>query len=298
MQPGEIVAREERRSRPVAVATVAAVVLLIVSFAIVSSLGGGGAAKNLRSVHDHAGSVALSAALQAIGFALLVAPLVFLFRAAAARSPKMRPQFLPLVVLAPLALCVASVLNGVAASEAASDFVAGKSEPTLSAKTAARECRSELREDASGFHEEFGKGAAAANHCVAHKREDDGAENAISNASLRTPSQILQLAGALSLAFALAYSCFYALRAGLLTRLWGSLGIALGVATLLGLFELALIWFFYFGLLLFGWVPGGRPPAWAAGRPVPWPTAGEKAAAELDPQAEEHENESDEGRSG
>ena len=43
-----------------------------------------------------------------------------------------------------------------------------------------------------------------------------------------------------------------------------------------------MIWFLYFALLVAGWVPGGRPPAWAAGEAVPWPTPGEKAAAELE----------------
>jgi hypothetical protein len=46
----------------------------------------------------------------------------------------------------------------------------------------------------------------------------------------------------------------------------------------LGLFEIALLWFAYFGLLVAGWVPGGRPPAWAAGEAVPWPSPGERMA--------------------
>ena len=72
------------------------------------------------------------------------------------------------------------------------------------------------------------------------------------------------------------------MRAGLLTRFWGSLGMAVGVAALIGFFPFSLIWFIYLGLLLLGRVPGGRPPAWAAGEAVPWPTPGEKAAAELE----------------
>jgi hypothetical protein len=28
-------------------------------------------------------------------------------------------------------------------------------------------------------------------------------------------------------------------------------------------------------------LPGGRPPAWDAGEAIPWPSPGEKAAAEL-----------------
>jgi hypothetical protein len=72
------------------------------------------------------------------------------------------------------------------------------------------------------------------------------------------------------------------MRAGLLTRFWGSLGMALGVAALLSLVLFTLIWFLYFGLLVAGLVPGGRPPAWAEGKAIPWPTPGEKVATELE----------------
>ena len=72
------------------------------------------------------------------------------------------------------------------------------------------------------------------------------------------------------------------MRTGLLTRFWGSLGMALGVAALLLLVQFTMIWFIYFGLLLLGSLPGGRPPAWAAGEAIPWPTPGEKAAASLE----------------
>jgi hypothetical protein len=58
--------------------------------------------------------------------------------------------------------------------------------------------------------------------------------------------------------------------------------MAVGIAALLGLTPFALLWFAYLGLLLPGRVPGGKPPAWEAGEAIPWPTAGEKAAAELE----------------
>ena len=41
------------------------------------------------------------------------------------------------------------------------------------------------------------------------------------------------LPAASAFAFAMAYTCFHAMRAGLLTRFWGSLGAALGVASYL-----------------------------------------------------------------
>jgi hypothetical protein len=77
------------------------------------------------------------------------------------------------------------------------------------------------------------------------------------------------------------------MRTGLLSRFWGSLAMAVGVAALIGLTPLALLWFFYLGLLLVGILPGGRPPAWAAGEAIPWPTPGQKIAADLDPGEDE-----------
>ncbi len=277
----EAVAWEERWSLTVALATLAAVALLVASFVVISSLGGGGEAESLRTIDAHGGRITLASLLQTAGFVLLLAPLVYLFRAALARSEKMRARFLPLVVLAPLALGAGSLLNGFAAKEAASDFVAGRSAPSISAREASKDCRTEQHEDASSFRDEFGRGGRALSSCASEKLADDSAKNAISHASLRRASEIFQFIGAFALAFALVYGSLNAMRVGLLTRFWGSLGIAMGVASLLGLFQLTLIWFLYFALLARGWIPKGRPPAWAAGEAIPWPTPGEKAAASL-----------------
>jgi hypothetical protein len=88
------------------------------------------------------------------------------------------------------------------------------------------------------------------------------------------------------------------MRTGLLSRFWGSLGMALGIVILLGLLPLALIWFAYFGLLIVGKVPGGKPPAWEAGEAIPWPTPGERAAAELEPGEDAEETPADGSESG
>ena len=77
----------------------------------------------------------------------------------------------------------------------------------------------------------------------------------------------------------MVYTCLYAMRVGLLPRFWGSLGMALGAVSFL-FFQFALLWFVYLGILLLGRVPGGKPPAWEAGEAIPWPTPGDKAAAE------------------
>lgn len=297
---------EARWSLPTAIATFAAIAFLVAAAVIANSFSGGGEAESLLEIDRHGGSVTLASVLQAVSFVLLAAPLVYLFRAALLRGERMRSRFLPLVVVAPLALAAGALLTGAAAKEAASDFTAGKSHATLTAKEASSECRSERKDDAKGFRGEFGKGGGAVSDCAAEKREDDSATHAIDDASLRAPAKVIELVGGLALAFALVYCSLHALRVGLLTKFWGSLGIALGIAVLLGLLPIALIWFAYLGLLIAGWLPGGRPPAWAAGEAIPWPSPGEKAAAELSPppadgdvssSAEEEEDPTDAGQS-
>jgi hypothetical protein len=267
------------------IVTFAAVVILIAAAIVVSAVHGEGNAELLRSANEHKPAVNLSAVLEAVGFVLLVAPLYFVFRAAAARSPRVRRQLVGLVIVAPLFFAASSALNAVATNEASDQFVAGNAKSTLTPKEAASECRVELKEKgAKEFGEEFNAaGSTPAADCSKTKIADDEAGNALSEAALRGPATGFGLAARLGLAIALFYSCLWGMRVGILSRFWGSMGMALGVAALLLLVQFTLIWFVYFGLLLIDKLPGGRPPAWAAGEAVPWPTPGEKAAAQLEP---------------
>lgn len=279
-----MLARERRWSLPVALATLAGVALLVGSAIAISGVSAEGTAEVLRRADSHRSSVVLSTGLEIAAFVALIAPLVYLFRAAQARSEKVRGQFIGIVVAAPLFLALAAGLNASATTGAASDFVDGKAEVTMTKKVALGECRTDLKDKgAKSFGEEFDSGAGdtALDRCTATKIADDTAENAIRDAPTHSLGLWLGLAGRFALAFALSYTCLWAMRTGLLTRFWGSLGIALGVAALLLLIQFTLIWFLYFGLLVAGWVPRGRPPAWAAGEAIPWPTPGEKAAADL-----------------
>jgi hypothetical protein len=271
---------------PVAAATILAVALIVAS-GPVSQVSGEGDAAVLRSVNEHGGSLTFSSLLQVFGFALLAAPLVYLFRVVRARSNRVRTQLIGLVVAAPLFLAISAGLTIGAREDAADAFVSGDAKPKVSAAEAKDECASELDDlGKEEFGEEFepGPGESALKACEDRQLEDGEAENAIGEASLAPLVSGLGLAGGLGFVVALFYTCLWAMRTGVLTRFWGSLGMVAGIAFLLGpLFFVTLVWFVYFGLLVLGLIPGGRPPAWEEGRAVPWPTPGEKAAAELQP---------------
>jgi hypothetical protein len=108
------------------------------------------------------------------------------------------------------------------------------------------------------------------------------AKETIDDAPLRPLAAGFGLGGQIGFVVAMVYTCLYAMRVGLLTRFWGSLGIALGAVSFV-FFQFALLWFIYLGLLLLARVPGGRPPAWESGESIPWPTPGDRAAADMAP---------------
>jgi hypothetical protein len=287
MQDGKaaVRAREKRWAVPVGIASVVAVILLIAARPL--NVSGDGDADFLREAHEHAGSVLLSGLMQVLAFLLLALPLVYLFRAAQARSDRVRPQLIGLVVAAPLFLAVSSGLSIGVTGEGADKFVAGDAEPSLTTKEANEDCTDERKDEGNDFLvDEYdpGEGESPLRACEDRKIEDDAASKAVTEASLAPLATGLGLAGALGFAVALLYSGLWAMRTGILSRFWGSLAMVAGVAFLLGpLFLVTLVFFVYFGLLCFGLLPGGKPPAWEAGEAVAWPTPGEKAAGELEP---------------
>lgn len=288
MQDGkaEVRARESRWAVPVGIASIVGAILLVASGPV--NVSGDGRAEFLREADAHAGAVLLSGLMQTLAFLLLALPLLYLFRAVQARSDRVRPQLIGLVVAAPLFLAVSSALAIGVTNSAADQFLAGDAEPTLTRQEAKEECVEEREDEGGDFlADEYdpAKGEAPLRACEDRKVEDDEASEALGGASLAPLATGLGLAGALGLVVALLYSGLWAMRTGFLSRFWGSLGMVAGIAFVLGpLSVVSLVFFVYFGLLALGLVPGGRPPAWEAGEAIPWPTPGEKAAEEMEPE--------------
>jgi hypothetical protein len=265
----EVLDWEKRWSLLAAIASLAAIGFVIAAIVVAAkAVGhGDGEAELLRNVDAHRSAELISSILQAIGVGLLTLPLYYLFRAAGARSEKMRGQLVGVVIAAPLFLMVLAILSGLTTMHAAHDFVSN---------------------DLPRF---------AHNVPLTSDRAEEAANDAIKNAPLRSLAAGFAIAGQLGFAVAMAYTALYAMRTGLLTRFWGSMGIALGAVSFI-FFQFTLLWFVYLGLLIAGWLPGGRPPAWASGEAEPWPTPGEKAAAAMADEKTSKELEASEASSG
>ena len=256
---GEALAWEQRWSRPTALAALAAVGLVIAAIVVATAVVGSGSgdADLLRHVNEHRSAQMISSILQAIGIGLLTAPLYYLFRAANARSDRMRGQLVGVVIAAPLFLAALAILSGISTLHAASDFVSNEVPHLIT------------------------KGIP-----LDSDRANELAKEAIDDAPLRPLAAGFGLGGQLGFVVAMVYTCLYAMRVGLLPRFWGSLGMALGAVSFI-FFQFALLWFVYLAFLLIGRVPGGKPPAWETGESMPWPSPGDKAAAAMSPPPED-----------
>ena len=243
MSRQQIIERESRLRPWVAAACFIPLVLYIIALAIESGGGieiGGLESEELRSIDENSGALLLATIARSLAFAVMAVPLFFLFRAAQARSDRMHRMLIGLVIIGPVVLAVQGLITWQAQTDVASQFV--EQAPGVGDIYSLAE---NLREESSG---------------------------------LQTAAGLL-LPGMLALIFSMIYTPLWAVRTGLLSRFFGTFGMALG-ASLLFILQVALLgilcWLVYFGMLLLGRVPAGRPPAWDAGEAVPWQPAGQQ----------------------
>lgn len=248
MSPNQVIQRERRWARLATIGAALPVGLFIVSLfarASVDLAGDTLLPSFFRAIDSDSGAWLAGGALQGLGLALMAIPLSYLFLAAAARSERMLTPLVGFCVLGPLLVGLQTALNAVAQLDVADQFVAQSA------------------------------GVGDIYTLAADLYEDS---------SLRTISGALGAGGALALVFGMVYTPLWATRTGLVTRFYGTLGMALGASLLFPpLAQLALpmlfLWFGYMALLISNRLRRGRPPAWDAGQAVPWPASGQEPVA-------------------
>jgi len=283
--------RERRWALIAGIASVAAVALILASFGASASgvRTAAGVADRLLEVDSDRSTLVIASIVQSIGWFMLAIPLLYLFQAASARAPQVRRGLLGLIIIAPIFLGLGGLLSTVSVLDAATEF---KNVPAseITACVGEKQDKGEatggdpaLGATGSGTTDTPASDAPATDTPATdtsttdtsttdqiEECRDDAARDARSESSVSGLVTGLGLAGLLGFTIAVVYCGLWGMRTGLLTRFWGSLGMALGaVFVFFTLFTL--VWFIYLGLLFAGWVPGGRPPAWASGVAMPWP---------------------------
>jgi hypothetical protein len=180
--------------------------------------------------------------LAAIAVGLLVLVVLFILDATRFRRPQTWPPARPAVLAGGLAFAVLNIVHWVAIAVQAHSFVHG--------------------------HDFSGKAVDRA---------------LLTSGGFGVTLQALGLFVALALAVGMIATMVAAMRAGLLPRWLAVLGMFAGLLflPLFGSSTFQLIptfWMVAVGILLLGRLPGGDPPAWAAGEARPWPTQAELRA--------------------
>lgn len=234
---------ERRRGRTAGIATLIGVFLFIAAMAaLAGDFNSADQAEQLRTFDSVKGDLLIQVLLQAAAVLLFIPALTSLFRSIRARSETLRPGLIGLVIASPILLALSLIVTYFAFKTASDAFLDPSGDYDVNSNDAAEDV----------FYEQF-------------------------PTQLRTG---LGLAGSLGLAFTTVYMALYAMRAGLMTRFWGTLAMALGVGTLLFGSLMLVAYMIVIALLVAAWWPGTRPPAWDAGKAVPWPAPGRPGDAE------------------
>jgi hypothetical protein len=257
---------EQRVGRPVAIASFAAAALLIAALVYSSSKLNAQTdttIEGLRLIDDRKTDVLITTVLQGLSTALLAAPLWFLFEATRFRRPEIPKLARYLAIGGPVLTGVLQVVRQIQVAD-----VAAKLDANLKASPDAP----------------FSTDAA-----------NEFAKDQLGAGSLQIVGSI-GLAAGLALAFAFILISLNAMRAGLLSRFMGILGIIVGVlfvVPLLGPVPIVeVFWVAALGLLFLGkWPQGGRGPAWETAEAIPWPTAADRQAEMVAARAEREEAE-------
>jgi hypothetical protein len=245
MNRNQILERERRWALPAGLAAAAIPPLFILSTALDPQLGvipfDGPNTERFRAIDEHAGALIASGLIRALALGLMTIPLLYLFRAAQARSERVNGAMVGFVFIGPILFAIQGVLLAIGQTQVAADFVA-----------------------------QAGSGGDV------YTLLDD----LIDESTIYQVAANLVLPAVLGLVVAMVYVPLNAMRVGLLSRFFATLGMALGVGMLvLGPALLALVlWFGWLGFTILDRVPKGRPPAWAAGEAIPWPRPGEEVA--------------------
>jgi hypothetical protein len=316
-----IIERERRWATWAAFAAVLPLALYVASVLVEQSANvssGGTTVDELRSLQGHSGTLLVAAILRGIGFLAMPVPLLYLFRAAQARNPRVQPALVGFVFIGPLLFAAQGVVAWKAQDEVASDFEA---QAPLVRKGPLSMLESQLKTDPKSIEKvtvytdgqaadvEYSDGsfrtvenlgaakgkpsqtdrllAQLKDERIAYEVDSEGkpgealADKLVDDSAARQVAASLLFPAVLALIVVMIYVPLQSMRAGLLTRFFGTLGMALGGSMILVL-PLALlgtlVWLGYLGLLFVGRAPGGRPPSWDAGEAVPWPAPGEEAA--------------------
>jgi hypothetical protein len=233
--------------------------------------------ETLLNFQDHSGVLLASAVTQGIGAFFAAGVLFYLFRATRHRRAELPKLVQWLVPLAPVLITVAVVANWSGLSDAADRYT----KPGATADVKATPNKDQ-RKDIAAYCRKHARGADAVASCRATRGRQEAVAKKLVQDNQGAVGAGALFAGTIALAFAYVIIALNAMRAGLLSRFMGVLGIIVGGLIVLPLLPqgvpiVQIFWLGALGFLFLGLWPGGRGPAWETGEATPWPVAQARA---------------------
>jgi len=227
--------------------------------------------ETLLNFEDHSGVLLGSAIMQGIGTFFAAGALFYLFRATRHRRVEL-PRFVQWVVpLAPVLITVAVIANWAGLKDATDQYT--KPGATADAKA---KLNNDERKDIADYCRDHARGASALRACRAGRSRQEAVAKKLVQDNQGALGAGALFGGTIALAFAYVIISLNAMRAGLLSRFMGILGIIVGALIVLPLLPqgvpiVQIFWLAALGMLFLGYWPGGRGPAWETGEATPWP---------------------------
>lgn len=138
---------------------------------------------------------------------------------------------------------------------------------------------------------------ASGGFAASEDTSEEAATDRLSDGGVQTVA-LLRLGLNAVLGIAVILLSLNAMRAGLLSRFMGIIGIAVGafyiVPLLVNPVLIQLFWFIALGLLFLDRWPGGRGPAWGRVEALPWPSAADRAEEQRSERVSKAQREADE----
>jgi hypothetical protein len=221
--------------------------------------------QSLENFHHHANALLASQLCQAVSSVFAAVVLFYLFRATRARRKELPAAVQWVLVIGPILFLIAVVVSWSDSKSASDKYTAGGAATQVSVKTT-----KDQRKDAREFCKKHPQP-----NCVASRAHNEAVAKKISDDNRSPKGAAAGFGGVLALGFGYIIIALNAMRAGLLSRFTGILGVIVGALTVLPLLPGPVVQIFWLGslsVLFLGRWPGvGRGPAWETGRAEPWP---------------------------